>query len=679
MYSTISPTIEQQLANTQRLLAKLMWCLAFHRAGERGILCILPNNKGLANNIQHITEQLAQQDAIEPPFNCTSFGLLTDLCLQKQTFDSIIADYSGVAIRGNRQKNLEHFFGIKFLDVLPPPLICFLYNIMLLSPNAYLAALMPNTWLNTAVGQQVQHLLLDRFEVVALISSNAEQWHTTQSAVHVLVIKEQTNEVLRNQHLTKFVYCKQALHSFVNDNDIDNWVQQIIRCKKNTLTPDYKITCVSQFMLRLSSHRWIQYLTAANIYWDLLKQGRGKFKALEHIAQTHEGIATGYDHFFVLRDITNSLLLEEQGLLLSGKLLATIKNAPASATTIKALVANNLRVVQNGWNEKWLIETACLQTFVSTTSPNNTLPFLLAIDTDLSLPAAQKRYPYTAKYVQWGEQKNIATRPIVKQRNPWYQIPLPTAPNLYMARVYSYAPIYQTNYFVDNNCIGITLHNPKQALLIAQYAQSTIGILMQQTLLQCHTGNKPAQLSAALLANYQIPQQLPNTPPFLQPFNDTDDWVNGKIALDEAAIDLASIDPKRLAYDTEVLRLLGVINPKERRQLLTNLYATTIGFINNNNNNNKHRLEQTHLKNPKLSTDILTYYLNQLNLQLSNQQVIPQKTIQFAQYLQILIDKMTQKPSKKHRLLSAYWRATFGKRYNARQMKIENNSQGNLF
>lgn len=678
MYSTTSPTIEQQWANTQQLIAELMCCLALHRVTEQRVLYVLPNNKILANNIQHISEQLVSQDTIIQSFNCTSFGLLADLCLQKQIFNSIIADYSGVYIRDKRQKNLEHFFGIKFLDVLPPHLICFLYNIMLLSPNAYLAALMPNTWLNTAVGQQVQHLLLDRFEVVALISTNAEQWHDTQNAVHILVIKEQTNEVLRNQHLTKFVYCTQPLHQFLNSIDIPNWVQQIIRCKKHTQTPPYKITCVSQFMLRLSSYRWIQYLTAANIYWDLLKQGRGKFKTLEHIAQIHEGIATGCDHFFLLHDITNSLLLEEQGLLLSGSLLATIKNAPANATTIKALVANNLRVVQNRWNEKWLIEATCLQTFVSTTSLNNTPTFLLAIDTDLYLPAAQKRYPYTTKYVQWGEQKNIATRPIVKQRNPWYQIPLPPTPNLYTTKhLDGYAPIYQTNYFVDNNNVGISLHDPKQAHLIAQYGQSTIGILMQQTLLRYHTNNKPAQLSAALLADYQVPQQLPNTPPFLQPFSDTNDWINGKIALDEAAIDLASIDPKRLAYDTEVLSLLGVINPKERRQLLTNLYATTIGFINNNNNNNK--LTQTHLTNPKSSTDILTHYLNQLNLQLSKQQIIPQKNAQFVQYLQILIANMTQKPSKQHRLLSAYWRATFGKRYNARQMKIENNNQTDLF
>lgn len=674
MSSPNSSTIVHQSADTRQLVAELMWYLAFCRVPDGRLLCVSPNNQHLASNIQFFFEQLSATQTTEITlFNCPSFALLADLSVQKQHFTGVIADYSGASISAKWQNNLEHFFGIQFVNTLPPYLIYFLYNILLLSPNAYLAALLPNTWLNSAVGQQVQQLLLDRFEVVALISSTAEHWHSTQQGVHVLVLREQTNEVLRNQHLSKFVYCNQALSSIVNGIDMAHWVQQIVGCKQSTQNNNYKITCVSQFMLRVNPYRWIQYLTAPNIYWDLLKRGRSKFKPLEQIAQIHEGITTGCNRFFMLHDITEKMLLEEQGLLLSGSLLASIKNVPTDAQTIKALVAKNLRVVQNGWNEKWLIETACLQTLMSIA---HTKFLLLTIDTH-TLSNTQKRYPHTAQYVVWGEKRNIATRPIVKQRNPWYSIVMPPIPNLYMPKqVLTYANIYQTKYFVDNNYVAISLQNAEQAAKIAQYGQSTIGILMQYTLLMCNTNNnnnnKLAQLNAPLLGNYQIPQQLPNTPNFLLPFGDEEDWQTGKINLNkDTPIDLANINPKRLSYDTEVLRLLGIINPKERRQLLSHLYATTANII-------QHQLAKPDSEVTKLPPeDPHAQHLKQLKWQIHEQQIAPQKNFQFVRYLQTLIANITPKPSKQARLLSAYWQLTFGKRYNPR--KIWSDEQHQLF
>ena len=118
-------------------------------------------------------------------------------------------------------------------------------------------------------------------------------------------------------------------------------------------------------------------------------------------------------------------------------------------------------------------------------------------------------------------------------------------------------------------------------------------------------------------------------------------------------------------------KLLGIINPKERRQLLSHLYATTANII-------QHQLAKPDSEVTKLPPeDPHTQHLKQLKWQIHEQQIAPQKNFQFVRYLQTLIANITPKPSKQARLLSAYWQLTFGKRYNPR--KIWSDEQHQLF
>ncbi|MBI4648196.1 MAG: N-6 DNA methylase, partial [Bacteroidia bacterium] len=214
----------------------------------------------------------------------------------------------------------------------------------------------------------LQQWMLRHFEIVAIMDSEVERFFPAASVNTTIVILKRCNgrdEDIRNSNLVRFIFFKEKLVEILKEYKNADTLITVFEKTNNSVENDFfKITCVEQKEL-LNESKWGIFLKAPEVYFNILKKGKGKFKTLgtnEGIANIFYGLKTGCNEFFYLKDITKTS---------KNNIVFSIVNNIEKFRSIDEIRKNNLRIVQNGLNEIWLIESDFVKPAIKTTKEIN--------------------------------------------------------------------------------------------------------------------------------------------------------------------------------------------------------------------------------------------------------------------------------------------------------------------
>ena len=221
----------------------------------------------------------------------------------------------------------------------------------------------------------------------------------------IVILRKQRNEDARNANTVRFIYFKMPLLDVIKENKGIAGVHYAITETEWNINTKFCIqNCIPQQKLS-NFTKWGQFLKAPDIYFDILEKGKNQFVPLKNVALIKYGIKTGCNEFFILEDKTIASN--------NNSLIAAINNTE-NISSIKEVKERGLKLMQNGFNELWLIEKEFLEPIL--TSPKDVNNYTIIgsqkvnakfILTNENKKALRTDFPYLFSYIRHGERLNL--------------------------------------------------------------------------------------------------------------------------------------------------------------------------------------------------------------------------------------------------------------------------------
>jgi len=216
----------------------------------------------------------------------------------------------------------------------------FFHSAKFLTNEGRMGIITSNSWLDVAYGTELKKFFLDKFKIVAIVSTWVEPWFEDASVNTVFTILDKcTNKSERMNHNVKFVKLKKSLKDLIPYEDLkmeesQRWlkIDALIR-EINYADNDFKVLrgtkCINtlkgiqsvendHFRIRMVKQsdlikeleekeelaKWGKYLRAPDIYFEIIEKAKNKLVPLQNIAvDVRRGYTTGINDFFYLRPI----------------------------------------------------------------------------------------------------------------------------------------------------------------------------------------------------------------------------------------------------------------------------------------------------------------------------------------------------------------------------------------
>ena len=308
-------------------------------------------------------------------------------------------------------------------------------SLALLNEGGRLGFVMPEAWLQTEYGAQLQRAILQQCKVVAIISSKVERWFPDANVNTCLLILERCSERLQRQgHVTRIVHLKVPLNEIARTAPQlrDEWLARQTAHETN----DFALRLVVQPELFRAPA-----LHAPPIYHRALEIAKTKqFPPLREVAGLRFGVKTGANDFFYLE----SDAIDGHGL------------EPEFFAPIVFSLKEIRGYVVDAQSLRWRV--------------------LLCQGDRKKLQGTQ-----LVRYIERGERDGLHLRPTCANRKPWYALARgwATAPLLFPSKIGERMPIVfnEAGVLEDKKFYGITPHNPEDGALIGALLNSTISRL----------------------------------------------------------------------------------------------------------------------------------------------------------------------------------------------------------
>ena len=533
-----------------------------------------------------------------------------------------------------------------------------------LKNEGYLAYICQNSWLETDYGIDMQRYFLRNYEIVAIMDSEVERFFPTASVnTTIVILKKQKDEDLRNNNIVKFIYFTAPLTDAIKANKGFDKLHDVLNdTDKNSNTEYFRINCIKQETL-LQHSKWSQFLKAPKIYFDILEKGKDKFVPLNKVADdVIRGYMTGCNDFFIVKDITDKSN--------NANLQVAVNNNEFK--TIKQVIHEKLRLVENGFNELWLIESQLLKPIL--TSPKDVKNYsaeITGLPCSLFYADADKKdlkayFPYAYKYVIAAEKKHLNNASSLAARKKWYFVGKKDIPQMSFNYVINeFGRTFLVHSYSNNNFHNI--YSAKKAKSIWLYMNSSISWLLQQLIMRSNLGDGAGKIETYELADFPIiPVDLEDSKIDL---GETKNYKEELGSLES----LKTVNPERLKLDSTILEAIGYKNKKEREEVLLELYKATYQLIDA-------RLQKAQsLKGVKNQRNKIAFsvYVEQLKSILVEDKHQAKNTITFAKQLEKVVSEITSDNKLQKKILDAYWKEKFGKLFNEKEIAM--NDQVSLF
>lgn len=526
----------------------------------------------------------------------------------------------------------------------------FYHASVFLKDGGYLGFICQNSWLDTDYGVDMQRYLLNHFEIIAIVDSAVERFFPSASVnTTIVILKKQSKDEVRDSNLVRFIYfnskLSDALSHFKGPLHLKN---SLFEKDENVENEFFNINCVSQDLLSGYS-KWGQFLKAPKVYFDILDRGGKLFIPLNSLAEVKFGIKTGCNEFFILKDVTETI---------SESKIGAIINNMFELNSVGRIRNKNLRIIENGYNELWLIEKDFIKPML--TSPKD-LPTYSARPEDLPYSilmvhqdkkGLKKSAPFVHSYIEYGERKLLNHRSSLDSRKRWFDIGDRTLPDLSFNYIISdFGKTFMVAAFAVNNFHNIFAKQKVKTIWL--YLNSTICWLIQQLVMRNNLGDGAGKIETYDLADLLIPDidlekldtDLGETKSF-----------KGELG---SLTSLKTVNPERLKLDNEILKQVGFESQKERNEVLLDLYKNTYRIIE------ARALKAQSLKGVKTQRNKVEFsvYVDQLKTLLLDGKHEAKNTRKFAGTLEKLVKEITSENKLQKKILDSYWKEKYGQRF----------------
>jgi len=531
-----------------------------------------------------------------------------------------------------------------------------------LKDNGYLAFIVQNSWLETDYGIDMQRYFMRNYQIVAIMDSEVERFFPSASVnTSIVILRKQNNENTRNNNIVKFVYFTAPLLEIIKKHKGSDKLKDIIDCTKTNINNEYfRINCIKQQTLQQYS-KWTQFLKAPKIYFDILE--KGEFVPLKELADVKFGLKTGCNEFFVVKDVTDKIKNEQ---------LNTLVYNVDRLSTIKQVKQNKLRVVENGFNEFWLIESKFLKPYLKSSRDVNKYEIqesdlvskIILIENETAKKI--RSFDYIFHYIKEGQRKQISDRPTCASRNYWYVMDNQNRPDLSFNRVINdFGRTYKGKLYYADVFNNIHLKSKNESVWL--YMNSTFSWLIQQVLIRSNFGDGAGEIKVYELADFPVPNiNLKNVSIDL---GETKNYKEELGTLES----LKTVNPERVKLDTAILEAIGYKNKKKREDVLLELYRATFQLINA-------RLQKAQsLKGVKAQRNKVEFsvYVEQLKSMLVEGNYEAKNTVKFGKSLENLVKEISSNDKLQKKIIDTYWKEKFGAFFNEKEITMKD--QTSLF
>jgi type I restriction-modification system DNA methylase subunit len=472
----------------------------------------------------------------------------------------------------------------------------FLHGAAFVKEGGYLGLLTHSSWVDVDYGKYLQEFFLKHFKIVAILEPQLEHWFPVVDVnTSVTILQRCNSKSKRSKNLVKFVQMKALLNEFLpaysSEEErlaaFEKLVERVEATESLEEDDMWRIFTVKQADLwkeglddegNFAGSKWGKYLRAPDVFFRILKRGKGKFRRLDDIATVKRAFTSGANDFFYVTDITDDLSDSE---------LAQLVLPPAKK--------KQLRLVESGDGDRYLIEAEYLKPLVKSTRDINSLLIDESVTKSRVLTVSEDKRAlskkHVLKYIQAGETRSFGTgpragipakKPTCTSRNPWYALDESN-----MGRFLWFALITDTHavpynpqeFLSDKRFYNINVKNSKQEELVFGLLNCTFTFLCAELWGRQFAGKGIDSIDMAV---YEVAQL-----PFLKPKSIGKEIaskiVNAirQIAHRPILPMLEEVDqPDRKALDDAVLEAIGFKDAGERKEVLGALYDAVCQRVN---------------------------------------------------------------------------------------------------
>ncbi len=419
------------------------------------------------------------------------------------------------------QKMVKNLYGERFVPDGKADLYVYFYfkSLSLLNPKGVFAFITSNSWLDVGFGKSLQEFLLRRTRIYS-INDNLAKRSFKEADVNTIIIftsapskKEKENL----NHTARFVMWKKPFEEVITKENLlyidriepkveggplpelaenvvntDNF--RVFPIKQKDLYCDGAETYSEQERIEedCTSHpykgnKWGgKFLRAPDIFFTILKKGKGKLVRLGDIAEVRRGFTTGANEFFYVEDITDRMSEED---------LRRIENL-RGLSSLEDIKKRGLRVVKPskwGANAKdyklFLIEPEFLKPVIK--SPRE-LKTIVVREEDLKYRVfmcnksrKELQGTFALDYIKWGEKEGFHKRPTCASRKEWWRLGERTVFSLHFNYlIHEVGVTYVGNIYASDNFHEIYLD-----LSSSLFLNSTIFYLFQNISIRSNFGD----------------------------------------------------------------------------------------------------------------------------------------------------------------------------------------------
>ena len=401
-----------------------------------------------------------------------------------------------------------------------------------LKDDGWIGFLVSSSWLDTSYGFRLQKFLLDHFRIVALIESAVEPWFTGARVTTVAVIlQRETDAAKRAANRVRFAWVKQPLNTLFGDTDAredrrQSWFESV-RDQIENAVPDetfelptptgarvevgqtsfagWRVRSIGQGDLETlgltgalggdeeddreeagesaqpkpkseagaapayAGSKWGLFLRAPDIFFGLLRAGRGRFAPLGALAEIKRGITSGCDAFFFPRDVTDEVMAA----LAPAEIKLRYGLSPADT--------KRLRLVESGKGTRHVIEAKYLEPEVHSLMEINSIgidPQKLRRQVLLvNQPKEKLAETQVLKYIEWGEEQNFDKGSTCAARGLWYSLTSPRRGDFFMPMAQQYrhiVPFNEKELICNHNLFDAFTYQGVESQLLAALLNSSV-------------------------------------------------------------------------------------------------------------------------------------------------------------------------------------------------------------
>jgi len=309
-----------------------------------------------------------------------------------------------------------------------------------------LSLITQSAWLDVEYGFPLQQWILDYFRIVGVVDTEAESWFSdARVATAVTILRRENDAAARDNNLVRFVQFRRKLSDIVGQTADEQGQQRAYEQLRDRLLneqgdhvcADYRVRTVRQSDLyergldrerRYVGCKWGRYLRSVETLYTLQRDHAARFCLLGEIANVQRGTTTNCDAFFLVTDVSEVALVQNESAAAFQRKHGVSRNA---------VVAGDIRIVRRSDGVALALEATSLRPMLKTARDVYCFATSRVPETALVVYLPQARAslsPLGLAYVRAGEREGW-------HHNPSFTAINDTGGNWYTLREAIIAPI----------------------------------------------------------------------------------------------------------------------------------------------------------------------------------------------------------------------------------------------